>query len=117
VLRVLVVDDGKPSRALPPRNDLWNHSPDGYECGYAGSGPSQLALAILADHLGDDERAVRLHQRYKERVIALLPRNSGWELSRAMVQDAVDMIEADLQPSIVEALREAAREMKGRTQP
>lgn len=113
VLRVLVVEPGRPSRVLPPRNDLWNHSPDGLECGYNGSGCAQLALAILADHLGNDERAVNLHQKYKARVIAALPRDSGWELSRAMVQDAVDMIEADLQPSTVEALREAGREMKG----
>jgi hypothetical protein len=120
VLRVLVIEPGAPSRALPPRNDLWEHSPDGYECGYNGSGPAQLALAILADHLGDDERAVRLHQKYKARVVAALPRHGGWELSRAMVQDAVDMIEADLQPSTVDALREAGQEMlrmKGETRP
>lgn len=50
---------------LDPRNDLDNHSPDGFEWGYAGSGPAQLALAILADALGDDERAIRLHQQFK----------------------------------------------------
>lgn len=27
------------------------HSPDGFEMGYAGSGPADLALAILCDHL------------------------------------------------------------------
>jgi hypothetical protein len=47
----LVTVDG---RSLNPRLDLWNHSPTGFEWGYAGSGPSQLALAMLADHLGDD---------------------------------------------------------------
>lgn len=35
---------------LPPRHDLRNHSPDGFEWGYSGSGPAQLALAIVADH-------------------------------------------------------------------
>lgn len=38
-------------RKLNPRNDLCNHSPDGFEWGYGGSGPAQLALAILVDHL------------------------------------------------------------------
>jgi len=28
------------------------HSPDGFEMGYAGSGPADLALTILCDHLG-----------------------------------------------------------------
>ena len=44
---VIVTVDGRP---LNPRLDLWNHSPTGFEWGYGGSGPAQLALAILADH-------------------------------------------------------------------
>src|SRR5207302_1533158 len=28
-----------------------SHSPDGFEWGYGGSGPADLALAILIDHL------------------------------------------------------------------
>ena len=35
------------------------HSPTGFETGYGGSGPSDLALAILADHFGESERTVR----------------------------------------------------------
>jgi len=34
-------------RALRLRSDLFNHSPTGFEWGYGGSGPAQLALAIL----------------------------------------------------------------------
>lgn len=64
-----VTVDGQP---LNPRLDLWNHSPDGFAWGYHGSGPAQLALAMLADFLGDDQRAVALHQPYKRRVIAQL---------------------------------------------
>src|SRR2546423_1244722 len=37
---------------LPPRNDIVNHSPNGFEWGYSGSGPAQLALAIMADFCG-----------------------------------------------------------------
>lgn len=61
------------NKPLDPRTDLWNHSPDGFEVGYCGSGPAQLALAILADCLGDqDNLAIRLHQRFKFDVIAKL---------------------------------------------
>ena len=47
-------------RRLNPRLDLWNHSPTGFEWGYCGSGPAQLALAILADHCGNDKQGVQL---------------------------------------------------------
>ncbi len=45
------------------RLDLYNHSPTGFEWGYWGSGPAQLALAMLADCLASDEQAL-LYQRY-----------------------------------------------------
>ena len=41
------------TKPLDSRRDLWNHSPTGFEWGYCGSGPAQLALALLADHLGE----------------------------------------------------------------
>ena len=74
---VTVTVDG---RRLNPRRDLWNHSPSGFEWGYGGSGPAQLALAILADHLGDDQEALNFYQRFKWAVIAELP-GRGWTLS------------------------------------
>ena len=73
---VIVTVDG---RRLNPRLDLWNHSPTGFEWGYGGSGPAQLALAILADHCGDDEMAFNFHHRFKWLVIAELPRR--WTLT------------------------------------
>jgi Family of unknown function (DUF6166) len=61
-------------RPLNPRLDLYNHSPTGFEWGYCGSGPAQLALAILADHLADDQEALNLYQRFKWAVVVGLPR-------------------------------------------
>lgn len=49
---------------------VWNHSPDGFQWGYGGSGPAQLALAILLDVTGDEELSVRLHQDFKRDKIA-----------------------------------------------
>jgi hypothetical protein len=56
--------------ALNPRWDLRNHSPDGFNWGYGGSGPAQLALAIVAAVLGDDALALELYQSYKHHLIA-----------------------------------------------
>jgi len=60
---------------LRSRTDLANHSPDGFEWGYLGSGPAQLALAILAHHLADDAKALELHQQFHHAVTARLPRD------------------------------------------
>jgi Family of unknown function (DUF6166) len=72
-------------RVLPLRLDLDNHSPTGFEWGYAGSGPAQLALALLADASGDDELAISLHQKFKFDFVARLPRDSQWSTTDAMI--------------------------------
>lgn len=89
--RVLVTADG---RLLDPRLDLWNHSPTGFEWGYSGSGPAQLALALLADHLNDDEEAVRLHQEFKQAVVANLDRRS-WRLTGEQIQRIVNALKVN----------------------
>lgn len=65
--------DFDPSRdafeELDPRLDLMDRSPSGFAWGYRGSGPRQLALAILA-HACSEDTAMREHQRFKEEVIA-----------------------------------------------
>lgn len=71
-------------RPLNPRLDLWNHSPTGFEWGYGGSGPAQLALALLADNF-DADAAVKHHQRFKFEVVAGLPRE-GWQLTSEQVR-------------------------------
>ena len=81
----VVTVDGGP---LDPRLDLRNHSPTGFEWGYGGSGPAQLALAALADHLGDDAEALRLYQDFKFAVVAKLPHES-WTLSSEDIDDAL----------------------------
>lgn len=101
---------------LPPRYDLRNHSPSGFEWGYNGSGPAQLALAILTHHLQDpsnhgivlkalgctemppaEERlgvqdyeflALCFYQKFKSRVICLLP-DEGWTLTASEVNHRI----------------------------
>src|ERR1044071_2380037 len=79
---------------LDPRLDLFNHSPAEFEWGYCGSGPAQLALAILADHLRDDEQALNLYQRFKWNVIVELPRK-GWTLTAPQIDEIVARIHAE----------------------
>jgi len=52
------------------------HSPDGFEWGYSGSGPAELALNILLYYL-DEEAAMRLHQNFKAKFIASMPFEGG----------------------------------------
>ena len=85
---VSVTVDG---RRLNPRLDLWNHSPTGFEWGYGGSGPAQLALAILADHLGNDEQALNFYQRFKWTVVAEFYHRS-WTLTSQEIDQVLQTL-------------------------
>jgi len=80
----VVTVDGKP---LPPRQDLKRLSATGFEWTYEGAGPAQLALALLADHLGDDGRALALYEAFMIRVVAEL--DNSWELNSADIEAAL----------------------------
>jgi len=64
---------------LDKRYDLLSASPSGFEWGYGGSGPAQLAIALLA-HASDEETACRYYQQFKQEVVAELPKD-GWRLT------------------------------------
>ena len=55
---------------------VW-HSPTGFEWGYGGSGPADLALNILLAATADRDFAARHHQSFKWRFVATLPRSGG----------------------------------------
>lgn len=65
--------DGKPLDPAPSQA-VWNHSPDGFAWGYGGSGPAQLALAVLLAADVPKHIVVALHQRFKAQFLATLPR-------------------------------------------
>lgn len=58
--------------------EVCNHSPTGFEWGYGGSGPCQLALALLLE-VTDEETAAELQHAFKWEVVAMLDRNH-WRL-------------------------------------
>lgn len=88
---VTVHQEGKQPRPLDPRFDLRRHS-DHVNWGYGGSGPAQLALALAADVLGDDDAARDVHQKLKTEVVAALPKD-GWSLTETQLRLAI----ADIQ--------------------
>jgi len=90
---VFVAEESRPGirdiipRELPTRLDLRNHSPTGFGWGYGGSGPSQLALALLCDALGDDALAQELYQEFKWLRVSLLP--DEWVMPEKEIKEAV----------------------------
>jgi hypothetical protein len=59
-----------------PSQKVWNHSPDGFNWGYSGSGPAQLALAIMLELTGKADG----YQNFKFRFIAGLPQEQNFEV-------------------------------------
>jgi hypothetical protein len=80
----LVTVDGRP---LDPRYDIARLSSTGFEWTYEGPGPSQLALALLADHLGDAAEARKLMEAFSRDTVAML--DNSWQLTSADIDAAL----------------------------
>lgn len=76
--------DDRKQTPLQPRHDLANHSPDGFQWGYGGSGPAQLALAILA-HQFDDETALEHYQDFKNDFVS--DWSGNWYITETEIKD------------------------------
>lgn len=81
------------------------HSPDGFQWGYGGSGPADLARSILFNVLGEyaKERVERLYQDFKWKFIA-------------PVQGDLEILEEDVLAWVKDA-EEYQRYQKSRTDP
>lgn len=66
--------NGKPLSPIRSQA-VYNHSPDGFAWSYGGSGPAQLALAILLE-ICPEEIAKEKYQDFKWEHIATLPEGS-----------------------------------------
>ena len=80
----VVTVDGAP---LNPRFDLKRFSAMGFEWTYEGDGPRQLALALLADHLGDDRKALALTETFMRDVVSVL--DNAWRLTGEEIDAAL----------------------------
>lgn len=92
---ILVSRPDGTSLPLEPSLGIRNHSPTGFEWGYLGAGPAQLALAILYDATADVVTATTYYQQFKADRIAsitgdawsiLLVRVLGWLADRGSVR-------------------------------
>jgi hypothetical protein len=84
---LVVTVDGKP---LNEHYEVKRFTKYGFEWTYEGDSPQQLALAILFEHLGDKDRAIRLSEPFMKRIVANL--DNDWTLGSdeidAFVRDA-----------------------------
>lgn len=91
--RRVVVTEGpeekRDFRELPACHEHVNHSPDGFAWGYGGSGPHQLAFAILFD-LYDRQTAFNLYNDFCHEIIAKKPMHVKFRLTELEVQAWVD---------------------------
>ena len=76
---VVTVDGAR----LPEHYEVKRFTKYGFEWTYEGESPQQLALAILYDHLGDQDRAIALSERYMKDVVANL--DNDWTLTGAEI--------------------------------
>lgn len=60
---------------LEPSYNIKQHSPTGFEWGYRGAGPHQLALAILLDFTGNEMRALSYHNQFVEDFVVNFPQD------------------------------------------
>jgi hypothetical protein len=77
-------------RKLSPRFDLKKLSAAGFEWTYEGAGPAQLAFAMLADHFGDDQKALLYYEPFMRDVVAEL--DNSWRLTSADIDEALKRI-------------------------
>lgn len=84
-----VTVDGTP---LDPRLNVKTFTDYGFDWSYEGDSPRQLALSILAEHLGDGNAALDLTEPFMVRVVANF--NNEWEMTTADIDAALGNIRA-----------------------
>jgi hypothetical protein len=80
---VVTVDGNR----LDEHYDVKRFTNFGFEWGYEGASPQQLALAILVEHLGDKQRAARLAESFMKKVVANL--DNDWRLTSGEIDAAL----------------------------
>jgi hypothetical protein len=84
-----VTVDGRP---LSEHYDVKRFTSWGFEWTYEGPSPQQLALAILYDHFGDRDLAIRLSEPFMKSVVADF--DNDWTITSEQVVRAIQAIEA-----------------------
>ena len=81
-----------------------NHSPSGFSWGYAGSGPAQLALALLLDYTDDEDVALKEYMEFKTKVVSQLEctePDGCWRLTGREIDAALrETVDEPVAPSV-----------------
>lgn len=92
--RAVVLNLTERRRLDPDRSlDVVRHSPSGFEWGYGGSGPAQLACALLLDYYDDAAFAREHYQAFKNAVVSGLAcdgPDDAWHLTGAEIKAALE---------------------------
>lgn len=83
---VVTVND----QPLPQRLDVKELSDDGFEWSFEGPASAQLALAMLVDHLGDADKALRLYEPFMQEVVANF--SNEWVMTSEDLDEAIDAL-------------------------
>lgn len=78
------MDNDAVPQELPLCLDIANHSPTGFAWGYNGSGPAQLALAILTTMIGSDD-AKHLYHQFKDDFVAKW--GNAWSITSVEIEE------------------------------
>jgi Family of unknown function (DUF6166) len=81
---VKVTVDGVP---LDPATGVAEYTKNGFEWSYEGPEPRQLALALLVDHLGDNNAAKAVVEPFMQAVVANF--DNEWEMTSADIDLAL----------------------------
>lgn len=81
-------------RLLPDRSQMFMCCSEDFEWGYLGSGPAQLAFALLLDYYNDEHIARAHYQDFKTDVVAKL--DDSWTLCGREIEEFVDENEKTL---------------------
>jgi hypothetical protein len=81
---IKVTVDGAP---LDPHMNIMEFSKNGFEWSYEGPEPRQLALALLADHLGDQAAAKAKVEPFMRAIVANF--GNEWEMNSADIDLAL----------------------------
>jgi hypothetical protein len=103
--RAIVEEQSDQQQLTPERSlELANHSPSGFEWGYGGSGPAQLALALLLDYTDDEELALAEYKAFKTEVVSQLEctgPDGCWRLTGREIDAALrEIVDDPVAPSV-----------------
>ena len=80
----VTVDD----KRLNEHYEVKQYTSWGFEWTYEGAEPMQLALAILVDHIGDSNKAIKHAERFMREVVANL--DNDWILTSNDIDKALE---------------------------